>query len=262
MNTSANVSSLLRARGWLAGAALALLAGCTSSGPQHPSKSQDAAVFNTQLGVQYMNQGELALAKEKLDRAAQQDPESAAVHSARAMLYERMREPDKADAEYRSALRLAPNDPTIINNYAVWLCQQGRTDEGVKRFNQAAMNALYKTPEVAFTNAGVCLRAAKRDEEARTSFTKAVQIRPSYGEAVYQLATLEFDHKEFALARTHVDGYLGAYTETADLLLLGVRVARAQKDPMAAQRYARKLQMNFPGTDQAKALASLDRNPG
>ena len=31
---------------------------------------------------------------------------------------------------------------------------------------------------------------------------------------------------------------------------------------MAAQRYARKLQMNFPGTDQAKALASLDRNPG
>src|SRR5215467_11596400 len=154
MNTPANLPSLLRARGWLAGAALALLAGCTSSGPQHPSKSQDAAVFNTQLGIQYMNQGELALAKEKLDRAVTQDPDSSAAHSARAMLFVRMREPDKADGEFRAALRLAPDDPATINSYAVWLCQQGRTDEGVKHFNQAAQNALYKTPEVAYTNAG------------------------------------------------------------------------------------------------------------
>ena len=263
MNNPVNASLFLCIRAWLAGAALtALLAGCTSSGSQHPSKSQDAAIFNTQLGVQYMNQGDLALAKEKLDRAAQQDPDSAAVHSARAMLYERMREPDKADGEFRTALRIAPNDPSIINSYAVWLCQQGRTDEGVKRFNQAAQNALYKTPDVAYTNAGVCLRAAKRDEEARTSFVKALQLRPNSAEAMFQLASLEFDHKEFAAARTHLDGYLGTYNETADLLLLGVRVARAQKDPVAAQRYARKLQMNFPGTDQAKALASLDHNPG
>jgi len=106
------------------------------------------------------------------------------------------------------------------------------------------------------------LRAAKRDEEARASFTKALQVRPSSAEATFQLASLEFDHKEFGAARTLLYGYLGTYTETADLLLLGVRVARAQKDPVAAQRYARKLQMNFPGTDQAKALATLDRNPG
>jgi type IV pilus assembly protein PilF len=263
MNTPPRAFSFLRARAWLAGAALALLlGGCSSTGSQHPTKSQDAAIFNTQLGVQYMNQGDLALAKEKLDRAAQQDPNSAAVHSARAMLYVRMREPDKADGEFRTALRISPDDPAIINSYAVWLCQQGRTDEGVKRFNQAAQNALYKTPDVAYTNAGVCLRAAKRDDEARASFLKALQLRPSSSEAMFQFATLEFDHKEFGSARTHIDGYLGTYTETADLLLLGVRVARAQKDPVAAQRYARKLQMNFPGTDQAKALASLDHNSG
>lgn len=240
----------------------ALLAGCKSPNPPRPTKAQDAAIYNTQLGVQYMNQGDLALAKEKLDRAVQQDPDSSSVHSARAMLYVRMREPEKADAEYHAALRLAPDDPTTINSYAVWLCQQGRTDDGVKHFNQAAQNALYKTPEVAYTNAGVCLRAAKRDEEARTSFGKALQLRPAYAEAVYQLANLQFDHKELGAARTQIDGYLGAYAETADLLLLGVRVARAQKDPIAAQRYARKLQMSFPGTDQAKALASLDHNPG
>ena len=62
-----------------------------------------------------------------------------------------------------------------------------------------------------------------------------------------------------------VDGRVRARpagTENPDLLLLGVRVARAQKDTLGAQRYARKLQLDFPGTDQARALAQLDHNPG
>jgi Tfp pilus assembly protein PilF len=45
------------------------------------------------------------------------------------------------------------------------------------------------------------------------------------------------------------------------VLLLGVRVARAQGDRVGAQRYARKRQLGFPGIDQARALAQLD-HPG
>jgi len=177
------------------------------------------------------------------------------------MLFERMHDLDKADGEFRTALRLAPQDPQVINNYAVYLCQNGRTDEGVKRFLEAAHNALYQTPWAAYTNAGVCLRAAKRDNEARVEFNSALQVRPNFGEAAFQLAELEFQHGELAPSRAHIDGFLGSFEATPDLLLLGVRVARAQGDRMAAQRYARRLQLDFPGTDQARALAGLDR-PG
>ena len=58
--------------------ALTLLAGCAtgSSGMKpHQTKTEDAAVYNTQLGIAYLNQGDLALAKDKLDRAVLQDPE-------------------------------------------------------------------------------------------------------------------------------------------------------------------------------------------
>jgi type IV pilus assembly protein PilF len=157
---------------------------------------------------------------------------------------------------------LAPQDPDMINNYAVYLCQNGRTDEGVKKFMEAAGNALYRTPEAAYTNAGVCLRAAKRDEEARALFTKALQARPSYGEAAYQLANLEFQHNEVKQARGLIDAFLSNFPQTADLLLLGVRVARAQGDQPAAQKYARKLQLDFPGSDQARALAAADHPSG
>jgi type IV pilus assembly protein PilF len=227
----------------------------------HQTKTEDAAVYNTQLGIAYLNQGELGLAKDKLDRAVLQDPSFPEAHSARAMLYERLGDNDKADDEFRTALRLAPNDPNVVNNYAVYLCQRGRTNDGVKRFEQAAKNALYRTPEAAYTNAGVCLRAAKRDEEARVQFIKALQIKPNFSDAVLQLSDLEFQHNNLAQARQLIDNYLGNFPATPDLLFLGVRVARAQKDAVAVQRYSRKLQLDFPGSDQTRALAGLDRNP-
>jgi type IV pilus assembly protein PilF len=242
-----------------AGALTLLLAACATA---HPNKIRDAAAYNVQLGIEYLHQGDVALAKDKLDRALAEAPNSADVHSARAMLFARMHDPDKADGEFRTSLRLAPHDPDVVNNYAVYLCQNGRTDEGVRRFEEAAHNALYRTPEAAYTNAGVCLRAAKRDDEARGNFGRALQIRPNFAEAAYQLTELEFQHGELAPARAGIDAFMGRYEATADLLLLGVRVARAQGDKIGAQRYARRLQVDFPGTDQARALAELDRNPG
>jgi type IV pilus assembly protein PilF len=239
---------------------LLLLAACAT--PQHPNKIRDAAAYNVQLGIAYLHQGDIALAKEKLDRALAEAPNSADVHSARAMLFERMHNPNQADAEFRTSLRLAPHDPDVVNNYAVYLCQNGRTDEGVRRFEEAAHNALYRTPWAAYTNAGVCLRAAKRDDEARANFDRALQVRPNFAEAAFQLTELEFQHGELAPARAAIDAFIGSYDATADLLLLGVRVARAQGDKVGAQRYARRLQVDFPGTDQARALAELDHHSG
>lgn len=251
-----------RARLICGSVAALLLAACAGHTQQKTDKAHEAAIYNVQLGVAYMNQGDLERAKEKLDRALAQDSSSADVHSARAQLFARLGEKDKADSEYRAALRLAPQDPRMVNNYAVYLCQNGRADEGVKRFLEAARNPLYPTPEAAYTNAGVCLRAAKRDEDARLNFVRALSLKPNFAEAQFQLANLQFDHGELAPARNGIDGFIGTYNATADLLLLGVRVARAQGDRVAAQRYARKLQLDFPGTDQARALAALDHNAG
>src|ERR1700727_2254151 len=106
------------------------------------------------------------------------------------MLYDRINDPKLADSEYQIALRLAPNDPDVSNNYAVYLCQIGRTDDGVKRFEGVARTALYRTPWVAYSNAGVCLRTAKRNDEAAKNFKQALALRPNFSEAAYQLADL------------------------------------------------------------------------
>ncbi len=239
-----------------------LCLGACSAATNRAKKKNDASNYNMQLGMAYLNQGDLGLAKEKLDRAVVENPGDPNVHSAMAMLQDRLGHPDQADKEFKAALSLGPRSPDVLNNYAVYLCRTGRVDEGVKAFEEAAHNALYRTPEAAYTNAGVCLRGAKRDTQAAMSFQRALKVRPNFSEAAYQLADLDFRNGDLQEAREIVDQFMSSFEPTPDLLLIGVEIARKQGDRRAEERFARKLRMDFPSSDQTRALAELSHNSG
>lgn len=243
--------------------ALVVLSGCVSgtSGSGSAKDTKNAAEANMQLGVAYMQQGNLAVAKEKLQRAAKQAPRNADVHSALAYLYERLNQPKEADREYRTAMRLAPDNSEVSNNFAVFLCRNGHTDEALTRFEAAAADRLYRTPWAALTNAGVCLRNAKRYDEARAKLVLALRMRPNHAEAAYQLAELQLQMGQNDAAANTIDDFL-TMSATPDLLLLGVRVAKARGDRQQRESYARRLRRDFPNSVQVRSLPDLLRDPG
>ena len=222
----------------------------------------EAAKYNVELGIAYMQRGELALAKEKLERALKESPRDPEVHSALALLYERLEQPADADREFHTALKLAPHDPKIANNYAVYLCGDRRVDEGVKLLLETAHDPLYETPEAAYTNAAVCLRSVHRDAEAKANLLRALALRPNFAEAVFQLATLEMQHGQLRDARARIDRFIEVYSATPDLLALGVRLSRALGDPVGAQHYVERLRVDFPDSQQTRALSQQSTNPG
>jgi type IV pilus assembly protein PilF len=225
-----------------------------------PSRMSQAAAVNLQLGAGYLQQGNLALAKQKLERALSEDPHNAQIHSTLGLLDERLGKDKEADQEYRTSLSLAPHDPALLNNYAVFLCSHNRATEGVRNFEEAASNPLYRSPWAAFTNAGVCSRQAHHDAEAQELFVRALRSNPSYAEAVYQASDLDFSQQKYAASRLRIDFYLMNNASTPDLLLLGWRVSQAQNDPTGADGYARRLARDFPGSDQSRALAGSPAN--
>lgn len=239
------------ASAWLACACV------TTSNDTVRESPQAAGTANLQLGAAYLQQGNLPIAKEKLERAESQSPRDPQVHGLLAMLYHRLGEDQKAEKEYRTALDLAPNDPEQLNNYAVFLCSTGRVDDGVRRFQEAARNPLYRTPWAAYTNAGVCLRGAGRDAEAGPLFMRALQVRPDYAEAAVQLADLDLKDHRPADAYKRVTDFMKVNPATPDLLLFGWRAARELKDPIGTAQMAWRLQSDFPDSDQAHALARL-----
>jgi type IV pilus assembly protein PilF len=237
-----------------------MLAACVTNTKDggRPLKDEDpqdaAAKYNIQLGTAYLQQGNYALAKEKLERSLKQNPKDPDVHTSLGLLYDRTGDPKGADKHFREALRLAPDKPDVSNNYAIYLCKNGRVDEGVERFTAVANNKYYRTPEVALTNAGVCLRGAKRPEEAERKFAGAIKARPNYTEPTVQLASLYLERNDIASARKILDIYLNAFKPQPDVLLQAVTVARAAKDRMSEEKYSRALRLEFPDSAQARAL--------
>ena len=243
---------------WIAILAAGTLVGCVSSDGSKALKREDptdsAAKTNIQLGIAYLQQGNYTVAREKLERSLKQNPKDPDVHTSLGLLYDRTGEPKLADKHYQEALKLAPNSPDISNNYAIYLCKRGRVDEGVERFAAVAANRYYRTPEVALTNAGVCLRNAKRLDEAQARFIGAIKARPDYSEATVQLATLHVERGQLPEARKVVDTYLGAFRPKPDVLYTAVTVARASKDKMSEEKFSRTLRLEFPDSAQARAL--------
>jgi type IV pilus assembly protein PilF len=238
--------------------ALLLLAGCVSSDGTKPLKQEDpklaAAKLNIQLGTSYLQQGNYPLAREKLERSLKQNPKDPDVHTSLGLLYDRTGDPKLADKHFKEALRLAPEKPDLINNYAIYLCKHGRVDEGVEKFVTIAANKFYPTPEVALTNAGVCLRGAKRLDDAEQKFIGAIRARPNYSEATVQLASLSVEKGDLTQAKKVVDTYLNAFRPNPDVLFAAVGVARASKDRMSEEKYSRALRLDFPDAAQARAL--------
>jgi type IV pilus assembly protein PilF len=247
-------------------AMLLVLGGCVTTKSKRladPHAQADAAADNIQLAMAYMQEGNLARAREKLDRAMKEDPANPNVHSVYALFYERINDQKSAENEFHEALRLAPNDPGQVNFYGVYLCRQHRVDEGVTKMLQVATNPLYRTPEAAYTNVGVCLLTAHRDEEAESAFRRALAARPDFAEAAYQLADLELAHGRALEARERVEKFLAQFTPTPELLLVALRASRTLGDAHGVAQYTKILRVDFPNSEQTRSLSTDPQsNPG
>lgn len=242
-----------------AGALAACAANDTLRSKPQPER---AAEINLELGVDYLRKGNLASAKEKIERALQQDPRNPRVHSVAGMMYDRLGEKRAAESHFDRALSLDPENAEIRNNYAVYLCQNKKLARGEQLALEAAENRLYKTPEVALLNAGVCARSAGSLERAEQHFRRALQVRPRFAEALYQMAEMQQQRSEYISARGFLQRYMEAGRTTPASLWLGYRIERSLGNEAEAQHYARRLKSEYPNAAQTKELLGSERNPG
>jgi type IV pilus assembly protein PilF len=248
------------------GAAL-LAAGCASNDTQPPVDARtvspnDAAEINVQLGLAYLQQGNIDVARDKLERALKQNPKAPGVHTAVALLYDRMGEDRKAEQQYDMALRMSPRDPNVQNYYGVFLCKKGRYNDGEKMLLRAASSPLYQTPEVALSNIGVCMRNAGRLADAETYFRRATDQKPQFAEGWLQLAEVKYLRKDYPAARECLQRHLNLAHESATALWLGLRIERAAGNSAQADAYGRRLKAEFPNADETRLLLEQERKQG
>lgn len=229
------------------------LFGCTQANVRQ-EKARSAAEFNVELGLQYMQQGMNKVALEKLQKAVRQDPTLPSAHNAIAVLYEKLGELDQADHHFQRAVRLDEKDSRAHNNYGAFLCRHDRWEDAQRHFVEAATDPLYETPELAYTNAGVCAESAGDMEKAEAYFRKALEAEPAYPVALRRMASLSLEQEKYLQARAYLQRYQAVAGHTPETLWIGIQAEDQLGDRNAAASYRLLLKNNFPDSPQARRL--------
>jgi type IV pilus assembly protein PilF len=221
------------------------------------SKSEQraqAALANTDLAIAYMREGDLASAREKIEKALQQNSHNAKTQMTAGFVYDQLKQTRKAQDHFEQAVRLGKDDPLVLNNAAVYFCRTGKYKRGEELLLEAAESPLYKTPDAAFVNAGRCAKSDGRPKDAETHFRRALASNPKQPDALLMMAELAESNGNHLQARAFLERYLSVGPQTASTLWLGRSIEIGLGDTAQAGRYAQRLRDEFPTSPEAGKL--------
>jgi len=173
---------------WILVFLLVLLAACSTVSTNNINP--EAATINTQLGLNYLQQGDIASAKSKLLLALEEDSNNPIILDAMGYFWERTGDLDSAEEYYLRAIKLAPNKGEVQNNYGTYLCRHRRYQESIKHFLLAVQDVNYLHVAAAYENAGLCALRMPDKKLGRKYLQLAVAHDPSRVSAQHELAKL------------------------------------------------------------------------
>jgi type IV pilus assembly protein PilF len=242
-----------------------LMTACVSNPPAtqvDQPVSQQAAVgdlrkrakAHTDLGAAYLGDGRLAVALEEARIAIAADPDYAPAYNLLGLVHMYLQEPKVAEENFDRALRLAPADAEISNNFGWFLCQTGHEQRSIAYFQVAIRNTLYATPAKPLTNAGICSLRLKDDKAAEEYLTNALRADDSSASARFWLAELLYRQRRLGEARLQISELFRVSEPEAQSLWLALRIEHRFGDRDAEARYSSQLRRKFAGSPEHQKL--------
>lgn len=226
------------------------VSGCSSNKAKpQPIK---AANYNAQLGAEYLRKGLLNMANDKLERALEQNYRSADAHHYYALLQQKLKRNELAKKHFLIALDLKKS-PELYNNYGSFLCKQKKFRSADRQFDNALSDPLYRTPEFAHANAGICASDAGNYVRAKDHFNKALARNPRFASPIMELAQLYYREGDFSRAQAYLFRYNDITGDTERSLGLCRDIHKKLGETAKAEECVSKLLSKFP---HSKVLAS------
>jgi type IV pilus assembly protein PilF len=232
------------------------LAGCAPVQTRQAAggEQESAADINLRLGQGYLEQGRLEIAHDRINRALALEPRNPKAHTLMAVLQEKIGDSSQAGVHYLRAVEFAPRSGVYLQNYARWLCREGRFAEAEAHFERALADPFYDTPQLALVNSAICARSAGNEELAEARFRAVLQRQPDHPEALLQMASIQFEKGRFLRARAFLQRLEAIVPLGPEALHLGHAIEQGMGDRDAAQDYLRRLREAFPDSEQARSL--------
>ena len=213
------------------------------------------AKAHSDLGAAYLQQNKLEIALTEFTLATQIEANYSPAYNGLGLVYATLGENAKADANFRKSIQIQPKSSESHNNYGSFLCANKRYAESIPHFLEAVKNPLYPTPNLAYANAGICSARNNDVKNAEIYLVKALQIEPLTHSAAYQLAEIQFNRSEVAMAKKTVLNTL-LTNPSAESLWLGYKIERVLGGKDAQASYGLQLRKQYPSSEQTRLLLS------
>jgi TolB-like protein/Tfp pilus assembly protein PilF len=206
----------------------------TVADPRYAQAFAACALSKASLAAGYLAGDDLlrtlAEARTAADKALTLEPDNAMGHRARALLYllgdRAWRD---AEAEYRQALKLAPNDPANDIEYSRVLATLGRLDEAVAAARRALVTDVLNAE--AHYNLALFLIGQGRYDDAERAARRALELQPTSNFAGWALATVQLQRGDVAAALASIQKMpLGPWRDTLVALSAQLGADRAAAD--------------------------------
>jgi type IV pilus assembly protein PilF len=230
------------------------VAGGPTAGAAAEGEARKRAGIRLQLAATYYQKGQFSIALEEVARAQQLDPSNADAHSLLGLINMDLGKHGEAEANFQRALQLQPENAEILNNYGWFLCQSGRERESVDYFRRASQTKLYATPAMPMRNAGLCMLRIRDTKAAEEFLRRAFELDAANPATKYQLARLYLSTRQLERARFYYGLLPRGAEANAEVVWLGLRLARAEGDVRGEQQLAAELRRRFPDSPEAAAL--------
>lgn len=226
------------------------------------NKRNDAAAYNTELGLSYLKQGNRPRAKKKLLIAMELAPSSPNVNSALAYYFEKTGEADQAQKYYNKALALAPESGAQLNNYGTFLCRLGKYEDSEVYFLKAVKDVNYIHTAAALENAGLCASAIPNYKKATSYFIRALEQDPQRKQSLYELASIEIKEKHPEIALSYLQKYKELSLNDSTLLAMAIVAAHKTGQTATEAEYQLRLSKFNNLTDYTGVKNEHDNNNG
>lgn len=230
-----------------------LFASCSSTPTKKAEPQNEGYVVQA---VQYMNAGRLDAALASVKKALELNPESPDAYTVAGLIYNKNNQTEQAERYFKRALSFDPNHSAAQNNYASFLCKHDKPLEAEEIYLAAAKNKNNSQPDVALTNAGLCVLGIPDKIKATNYFSAALKINPKSPVPWYQLAKIQYGNYSYDNAYKLLQEYEKVAQPTPKTLLLGAQINDANGKADLADKYKLLLVQQFPNSKEAKQFSS------
>jgi type IV pilus biogenesis/stability protein PilW len=236
-------------------ASLTLLS-CASNSVQE----QKIAAATVELGEVHLNQGNFTAALKALLDAEKVLPNDPYLHNDLGVAYMGKKRFELAEHHFKKAVTLKPNFIPAQNNLGTAYLKQKQYDKAIECYKQFSTDLLYSTPHFAFSNMGWAYLGKNNHALARKNFSKALNLKPDFINAVHGLATSHIQSGNARNAQTIIEKTLKKRPDAAVLHADLARTYEAQNQSSQARAAWKRVLLFAPETSSLALEAESKLN--